>query len=83
MAVNIDGWEVCATNYPHPTITTGQHTNGPARVWVLVDGAWQDTGSACMHKVLCELRKNGATRIMNGTWAGGRGAGWIAEDNKE
>lgn len=31
--------EIVATNYPHPTITSGQHTNGPASIWIrLPDG---------------------------------------------
>lgn len=32
------GCEIYQTNYPHPDIKHGQHTNGPARVWVKVDG---------------------------------------------
>ena len=30
--------EICATNYRHPTITSGQHTNGPVSYWVKVQG---------------------------------------------
>ena len=30
--------EICATNYRHPTITSGQHTNGPERYWVRFEG---------------------------------------------
>ncbi len=26
--------EVCETRFPHPTITEGQHTNGPASFWI-------------------------------------------------
>lgn len=48
-----DDIEVCQTNFPHPTITTGQHTNGPAMIWTRHDGGdWQRTGETHMHKVL-------------------------------
>ena len=31
--------EIKMTNYPHPSITSGQHTNGPYSVWIrLPDG---------------------------------------------
>lgn len=46
--------EVSATNFPHPMITSGQHTNGPASIWLkrCVDGAeWWNTGMTHMHKV--------------------------------
>lgn len=46
--------EVSSTNFPHPTITAGQHTNGPATIWLkrCVDGAeWVCTGLRQMHKV--------------------------------
>lgn len=46
--------EIIATNYPHPTITTGQHTNGPAIIWLkrcLDDAEWINTGMIHMHKV--------------------------------
>jgi hypothetical protein len=26
--------EICTTQYPHPSIASGQHTNGPASIWV-------------------------------------------------
>jgi hypothetical protein len=61
-------YEICATNYSHPDITIGQHTNGPARVWVKVDGIWIDTGSTKLHKVLRELERNGPDRIIAGAW---------------
>jgi hypothetical protein len=63
-------WKICQTNYPHPTITTGQHTNGPAAVWVEVDGEWIYTGSHCLHRVMRELKCNGIERIKAGTWDG-------------
>lgn len=46
--------EVSATNFPHPTITNGQHTNVAATIWLkrCVDGAeWVNTGLKQMHKV--------------------------------
>jgi hypothetical protein len=46
--------QVSATNFSHPTITSGQHTNGPATIWLkrCVDGAeWINTGMHQMHKV--------------------------------
>lgn len=46
--------QVSATNFPHPTITSGQHTNGPATIWLkrCVEGAeWINTGMKHMHKV--------------------------------
>jgi hypothetical protein len=27
-------YEMVVTNFPHPAVTTGQKTNGPATVWV-------------------------------------------------
>lgn len=46
--------QVSATNFAHPTITSGQHTNGAATIWLkrCVDGAeWVNTGLTHMHKV--------------------------------
>ena len=63
-------WKICATNFPHPTITEGQHTNGPAAVWVEVDGEWINTGSHCLHHVANELEAYGVERIKAGTWDG-------------
>lgn len=68
--MKIEGYEVYCTNYPHPDINHGQHTNGPARVWVKVSGEWIDTESHKLHCVRNELRKNGVKRIVNGTWDG-------------
>lgn len=61
-------YKIILTNYPHPTITTGMHTNGPGRVWVEIDGQWYNTGSSKMHKVRLELEENGPARIIAGTW---------------
>jgi hypothetical protein len=44
--------EIVATNYPHPSITTGQHANGPASVWIrLPDGGvdWIRSPSRSKH----------------------------------
>lgn len=47
-----DDVRLMATNFPHPAITTGQHTNGPATVWIMRDdGDWVCTGERSMHKV--------------------------------
>lgn len=44
--------EVCATNYPHPSITSGQHTNGPASIWTRpIGGEWERSAERSMHKV--------------------------------
>jgi hypothetical protein len=44
--------EVCQTIYGHPSITSGQHTNGPASIWVRVPGGeWVPTGRKSMHSV--------------------------------
>lgn len=44
--------EVCRTNYPHPTITEGMHTNGPAATWVrIVGGEWICVDRMPMHRV--------------------------------
>lgn len=64
----IDGVEIKATQFRHPTITTGQHTNGPAHIWIKVDGEWYPTGSSKAHKVRRELEENGPGRIMAGEW---------------
>jgi hypothetical protein len=32
------GVDVCQTQFSHPDITSGQHTNGPASIWVRVTG---------------------------------------------
>ena len=46
--------EIVQTNYLHPDITTGQHTNGPASIWWRMadaDAKWENTGEIHMHKV--------------------------------
>lgn len=52
MSQQYGDYELCATNYPHPDIKTGQHTNGPASIWVRYKGEqWLHTGERHMHKV--------------------------------
>ena len=49
-----DDCEIVATNFRHPTITSGQHTNGPATIWIrrcLDRAEWINTGETHMHKV--------------------------------
>jgi hypothetical protein len=47
-----DDIEVCQTNFAHPSITFGQHTNGPAMIWTRRDGGdWVETGDTHLHKV--------------------------------
>ena len=60
--------ELVKTNYSHPTITTGQHTNGPGRVWLREGDRWMDTGSSSLLRVRQELARNGTERIEAGTW---------------
>ena len=44
--------EVCSTQYPHPTITSGQHTNGPRTNWMRpIGGEWVRLWEKSMHKV--------------------------------
>lgn len=63
-------YKLCATNYPHPDIITGQHTNGAATVWVQIDGEgpWYNTHSHSQHRVRREMEMNGPDRIIAGTW---------------
>lgn len=57
-------YEIIATNFDHPTITTGQHTNGPARIWVRYkDGPWIDTQEKSMHKVIIALDVGGLEKF--------------------
>jgi len=60
--------EYTATQFSHPDITTGMHTNGPPRVWIRVDGTWYPTGSYHMHRVRAEVEQNGPGRIMRDEW---------------
>lgn len=51
--------EIVRTQYHHPDITEGMHTNGPASIWIReagwkhrADGRWINTGSHKMHDVI-------------------------------
>ena len=57
-----------ATQFQHPTITSGQHTNGPDMIWICVDGKWYPTHCSKMHKVRREIDENGPQQIMDGAW---------------
>lgn len=48
-----DDLRVCQTNFNHPSITTGQHTNGPAMIWTRIDSDddWIRTGETHLHRV--------------------------------
>ncbi len=55
-----DDCEIVATNFNHPSITEGQHTNGPAGIWVRrPDKEWICTGLHQMHKVIRLLTDKG------------------------
>jgi hypothetical protein len=44
--------EIVATQFSHPTITSGQHTNGPSSIWIrLPDGDvdWLRSQERSMH----------------------------------
>lgn len=53
--------EIVATNFPHPTITSGQHTNGPATIWIrrAEVGDWLNTRETHMHKVVTQWIHDG------------------------
>lgn len=50
MTQMVDDWELTATNQSHPD-ATGQHTNGPATVWVRSGGEWLCTHEKHLHRV--------------------------------
>ena len=66
-------YEIVSTNYANPDVTSGQHTNGPAAMFVrLVDatqtrkGKWINTGETHAHKV----RKRISEGEFYGRWDG-------------
>ena len=67
-AWKIDDYELVATNLEHPTIKSGQHTNGPATIWVrnVFDREWICTGEHSMHKVRKRLAKDGIEAFQKG-----------------
>ena len=46
-------YECVCTNYQHPSVTTGQHTNGPCVWWYRIVGnpTWHNSGEKALHKV--------------------------------
>mgnify|MGYP003659272832 CR=1 FL=1 len=58
---------ICATNYRHPDITTGQHTNGAAMIWIRAgnDAEWTKTRETQMHKVRRSIDELGANAYIN------------------
>lgn len=48
-----DDCEIVATNFNHPTITAGMHTNGPATWWIrrAESGEWVRTGVKHKHLI--------------------------------
>lgn len=55
---NCNDYEIIATNYSHPSITSGQHTNGPATIWFRKDGGeWVNSGEKYMYKVIQNLTR--------------------------
>jgi hypothetical protein len=59
--------EVCQTQYNHPSITSGQHTNGPASIWVRVPGGEWVLVPRCSFRSLHEIRE----------WCWGLGAEFV------
>lgn len=57
---------VVKTNYPHPTVTTGQHNNGPGVVWVRVGETWYNTGCSSLLRVRDEIAHYGTSQIEAG-----------------
>jgi hypothetical protein len=47
--------EICTTQYSHPSITSGQHTNGPLSIWIRsIGGDW----IFCRERHLHEVHRN-------------------------
>lgn len=45
-------YEICTTQFNHPDVKTGQHTNGPANIFVRRNGGeWILAEERSMHKV--------------------------------
>lgn len=59
--------EIVATNFRHPTITSGQHTNGPASIWIRrADvGEWIRTNGRNMHAVREQWSHEGISIFLN------------------
>ena len=53
-------WEIKASQYDNPDNETGQHTNGPASIFVRGNGKpWLYTGQHSMHKVVHQVQNYG------------------------
>lgn len=51
-----EDFEIVSTQFSHPSITSGQHTNGPASVWWRkIGGDWQPSPSRSYRKTLAWL----------------------------
>jgi hypothetical protein len=61
--MKINGFEVCQTNYSHPDITTGMHTNGKPATFIKIKGEWVRTDIRHMHIIkqildLCDTEED-------------------------
>jgi hypothetical protein len=45
--------EFCTTNFPHPNIVSGQHTNGPPAIWIRrIGGEWIQCRERALHHAI-------------------------------
>jgi hypothetical protein len=45
--------EFCTTNFPHPNILSGQHTNGPPSIWIRrIGGEWIRCRERALHHAI-------------------------------
>jgi hypothetical protein len=43
----------CTTNFPHPNIVSGQHTNGPPAIWIRrIGGEWIRCRERSLHHAI-------------------------------
>jgi len=43
----------CTTNFPHPNIVSGQHTNGPPAIWIRrIAGRWIRCRERALHHAI-------------------------------
>ena len=63
-----DDCEIIRTQYHHPDVLAGQHTNGPAQVWIRLaeyppnfvpHGKWVNTNSHKAHEVVESFKNAG------------------------
>lgn len=55
-------FEICQTNFNHPDIKTGMHTNGKAGIWIrpaIKVAEWAYTDEHAMHKVRKNIDEQG------------------------